>query len=160
MKKLLSLALALLMVASLVACGGTSPGNTSPAASSSAALSTPAESVSSQQEPVDNTESKEGATPSITTGQSNALAAAKDYLDYAAFSYTGLIEQLEYEKYTNEEAVYAADNCGADWDEQAEKSAASYLDMTSFSRDGLIEQLEYEGFTHDQAVHGAEANGY
>lgn len=37
------------------------------------------------------------------------------------FSYTGLIEQLEYEQYSHDDAVYAADNCGADWNEQAAK---------------------------------------
>lgn len=95
-----------------------------------------------------------------TVGQQNALRAAEQYLDYTAFSYEGLIEQLEYEQYSHEDAVYAADNCGADWNEQAAKAAADYLEYTSFSRDGLIEQLEYEGYTHDQAVYGAEQNGY
>lgn len=71
-----------------------------------------------------------------------------------AFSYEGLIEQLEYEGYSNSEAKYAADNCGADWYEQAVKCAENYLDVMSFSRSELIDQLEYEGFTHDQAVHG------
>ena len=97
---------------------------------------------------------------SATIGQSNALDSALSYLELTAFSYTGLIEQLEYKGYTTEEATYAADNCGADWDEQAAKAATSYLDLTSFSREGLIEQLEYDGFTHEQAVYGAEENGY
>jgi hypothetical protein len=95
-----------------------------------------------------------------TIGEKNALASAKSYLNISAFSYKGLIEQLEYEKYTHAEAVYAADNCGANWNEQAVKSAASYLKISSFSREGLIAQLEYEGFTHEQAVYGAEQNGY
>jgi hypothetical protein len=96
---------------------------------------------------------------SITVSQSNALKSAKSYLEYSAFSYNGLVEQLEYEKYSHEDAVYAADHCGADWNEQAAKSAESYLAYSSFSRDGLIEQLEYEGFTHEQAVYGVEQNG-
>lgn len=95
----------------------------------------------------------------ITISQSNALKSAKSYLEYSSFSYNGLIEQLEYEKYSHEDAVYAADNCGADWNEQAAKSAESYLAYSSFSRDSLIEQLEYEGFTHEQAVYGVEQNG-
>lgn len=96
----------------------------------------------------------------ITTGQRNALNQAKSYLEWSAFSYDGLISQLEYEKYLHEDAVFAADNCGADWNEQAVKSAKSYLEFSSFSRDRLIEQLEHEGFTHEQAVYGAEQNGY
>lgn len=95
----------------------------------------------------------------LTRGQKNALQSAKDYLDISSFSYQGLIEQLEYEKYSHEDSVYAADNCGADWNEQAVKTAKSYLDTSSFSESGLIEQLEYEKFTHDQAVYGVNNCG-
>ena len=70
------------------------------------------------------------------------------------------MSQLEYEQYTHEEAVYAVDNCGADWNEQAARSAKEYLDIMSFSREGLIEQLEFDGFTNEQAVYGVEQNGY
>lgn len=59
-----------------------------------------------------------------------------------------------------QQAKYGADNCGADWYEQAAKSAKSYLDYSSFSRKALIDQLKYEGFTHEQAIYGVEANGY
>lgn len=102
-------------------------------------------------------------TPALsneTMGQKNAVKKAKSYLEFSAFSHDGLVEQLEYEQFSHEEAVYGADHCGADWKEQAVKKAKSYLDFSSFSRDGLIEQLEYEKFTHEQAVYGAEQNGY
>ena len=56
--------------------------------------------------------------------------------------------------------MYAADNCDADWNEQAVKKAKQYLETTAFSRDGLIEQLEFEGYTAEQAAYGAEQNGY
>lgn len=90
----------------------------------------------------------------------NALDSAKSYLRYSAFSYIGLIDQLEYEGYSTEACQYAVDNCGADWYEQAKECAKSYLSFSSFSRSELIDQLEYEGFTYDQAVYGAEQNGY
>ena len=77
-----------------------------------------------------------------------------------AFSYSGLVEQLEFEQYSHDDAVYAADNCGADWNKQAAKSAKNYLEMMPFSREELISQLEFEGFSHEEAVYGAEANGY
>lgn len=108
------------------------------------------------------TESKievETKKPDLPRGQKNALQSAKDYLDISSFSYQGLIEQLEYEKYSHEDSAYAADNCGADWNEQAVKTAKSYLDTSSFSESGLIEQLEYEKFTHDQAVYGVNNCG-
>lgn len=95
-----------------------------------------------------------------TLGQQNALDTAHAYLDFMAFSHSRLIKQLEYEGYSAEEAKYAADNCGADWNEQAAKKAQDYLDLKSFSRSGLIKQLEYEGFTSAQAEYGAQAVGY
>lgn len=95
-----------------------------------------------------------------TTGEKNALKKAQLYLNTMAFSRNGLIEQLEYEGFSKSEAIYGADNVGANWNEQAAKKAKSYLDIMPFSRESLIEQLEYEGFTHDQAVYGAAQNGY
>ena len=89
----------------------------------------------------------------------NALKAAKNYLEYTAFSYNGLVSQLEYEGYSNEACTYAVDNCNADWNEQALNSAINYLEYTAFSYSGLISQLEYEGFTSDQATYGADNCG-
>ena len=86
-----------------------------------------------------------------TTGEANALRAAASYLRFTAFSYEGLIDQLEFEGYSTQEATYAADNCGADWNEQAAKSASNYLSFMAFSLEGLIDQLELEGFTPEQA---------
>lgn len=104
--------------------------------------------------------SSNASTPSPTTGEKNALRSAREYLSFSAFSYTGLIKQLEYEGYSTEEATYAADNCNANWNEQAAKSAKEYLDMSSFSRQELINQLIYEGYTQEQAEYGVTKNGY
>lgn len=100
------------------------------------------------------------SAPSPTMGEKNALRSARQYLSISAFSYTGLINQLEYEGYSTEEATYAADNCNANWNEQAAKSAKEYLDMSSFSRQELINQLIYEGYTQEQAEYGVTQNGY
>ena len=94
-----------------------------------------------------------------TVSQKNAVRSAKAYLDYSAFSYSGLIEQLEYEQYSQADAVYGADNSGADWFEQAAKSAKAYMEYSAFSRGSLIEQLKYVGYTQAQAEHGADAVG-
>lgn len=105
-------------------------------------------------------ESKEASTISNETmGQKNALKSAKNYISIMAFSYDGLIRQLEFENYSHEDAVYAADNCGADWNEQALKSAKNYLDTMSFSHKGLIKQLEFEKYTTEQATYGADNCG-
>lgn len=104
--------------------------------------------------------SKSASNTSISTEYKNALRSAENYLSFAAFSYSGLISQLEFEGYSSEACVYAVDHCGADWNEQAKKSAANYLLFMAFSKAGLIKQLEFEGFTHEQAVYGVEQNGY
>lgn len=100
------------------------------------------------------------AEESMTLGQKNALAKAHSYLEFTAFSHSGLIEQLQYEGFTPEESTFAVDNCGADWNDQAAKKAQSYMEYQSFSRDGLIDQLLYEGFTQEQAEYGVTAIGY
>ena len=96
-------------------------------------------------------------TPSETVSQKNAIRKAKSYLWYSAFSYQWLIAQLEFEKFSHADAVYGADNCGANWNEQAAKKAKSYMKYSAFSRDGLIEQLRFEKFTQAQAEYGANA---
>jgi hypothetical protein len=103
---------------------------------------------------------EEPATSALTLGQKQAIAQAESYLDFAAFSRTGLIEQLEYEGFSTADATFAVDNITVDWNEQAAASAESYLEFTSFSRSGLIEQLIYEGFTPEQAEFGVTAVGY
>lgn len=121
--------------------------NTNSTTSSSSSTTTPSTTPST-------------SAPSPTTGEINALRSAREYLSISAFSYSGLIHQLEYEGYSTEEATYAADNCNANWNEQAAKSAKEYLDISSFSRQGLIDQLIYEGYTQEQAEYGVTQNGY
>lgn len=98
-------------------------------------------------------------TPDIPLEYNNALSKAHDYLNYTAFSYSGLIDQLEYEGYSTEACTYAVDNCGADWNEQALQKAQSYLDYSAFSYAGLIDQLEYEGFTAEQSTYAVDGCG-
>ena len=92
--------------------------------------------------------------------QQEALAAAKDYLDAVPLSYIGLINQLEYEGFSEEAAVFAADLCGADWNEQAARQAEILSDFPDCSRSELIRDLENAGFTEEQAEYGAAAAGY
>lgn len=95
----------------------------------------------------------------LSTSQSNALKKANSYLRHTAFSREGLIEQLEFEKYSYDDAVYAVDNCGADWNEQALKKAKSYLSHSAFSESSLTEQLEFEGFSNSEAIYGVDNCG-
>ncbi len=95
----------------------------------------------------------------VTVSQKNAVAKAKSYLGYTAFSHDGLVAQLEYEQFSHADAVYGADNSGANWNEQAAKKAKSYMEYSAFSRGSLIAQLEYDKFTQSQAEYGANAVG-
>ncbi len=96
---------------------------------------------------------------SVTTGEKNALKKALAYLDFTAYSKEGLLEQLKYEKFSDTEAQYGVDNCGADWMKQAVKKAESYLDFMAYSKEGLLDQLKYEKFTDTEAQYGVDNCG-
>ena len=101
----------------------------------------------------------------ISIGKRNALESAKDFLTYD-WSYNGLYDQLEYEgytddKYTEDEAKYGVENCGADWNEEAKRMAEKWLETDiNFSSQGLYKQLIFAGFTEKQAEYGVTAVGY
>ena len=110
------------------------------------------------------TQSKTSSAPAesedLTLEEKNAVKQAQNYLNVSAFSYSGLIDQLEYEGYSTEAATKAVDSLDVDWMEQAAKKAESYMSISAFSRSGLINQLEYEGFSAAEAEYGAAAVGY
>ena len=116
-----------------------------------------ANSVSRQEQ--NNSESVAKKT-NVTTVQKNALKSAKNYLSLMGFSKSGLIKQLEFDGYSSEDATYAAENCNANWNEQAAKSAKNYLDTMPFSKSELIHQLEFDGYSKEEAEYGAQAAGY
>ena len=104
-------------------------------------------------------ESVNSELPESTVSQKNAVRAAENYLRVGPFSESGLIEQLEFEGYSTEDATYAVQNIDVDYNEQAQKSAENYLEISPFSRSGLIEQLIFEGYTQAQAEFGVNSVG-
>lgn len=116
--------------------------------------------VSILNEPSEESENDSTIEENATMGETQALKKALQYLEVSAFSHQGLIDQLMYDKFSEDEAKYAADKCGADWDEQALRKAKEYLEISAFSRDGLIEQLQYDGFTFFEASSAAVNLGY
>ncbi len=96
----------------------------------------------------------------LSLEEKNALRKAEDYLDFMAFSRSGLINQLVFEGFSKSVATTAVDSLNVNWNEQAAKKAQDYLDMMSFSRSALIKQLKFEGFTQEQAEYGVKAVGY
>lgn len=99
------------------------------------------------------------AAPKETASQAQARQSAADYLDFSAFSRSGLIDQLKYEGFSVADATYGTDAQRANWNDQAALSAKEYLDYSSFSRSGLIDQLKYEGYTTEQATYGVNQVG-
>jgi len=99
------------------------------------------------------------ATSTLSVSRANAVKAAASYLRSSAFSRSGLIKQLAYEGYSNEDAVFAVDAQQADWRANAVKAAASYLRSSAFSRSGLINQLMYEGYSLADSEYAATAAG-
>jgi hypothetical protein len=99
------------------------------------------------------------AAHATATNRTQAVRAAKSYLDFQAFSLKGLIHQLKFEGYSTSDATYGATHAGANWMKQAVKSAKSYLEFQAFSFSGMVHQLQFEGYTYAQAVHGARAAG-
>lgn len=99
---------------------------------------------------------KEQELANASREQRNALSKANDYLDYTAFSKSGLYEQLLFEGFPEDAAQFAIDKIVVDWNAQALQKAIDYLDYTSFSDQGLYEQLVYEGFTNEQAQYALD----
>lgn len=105
MKKMCTLLLALMMVLSLAACGdsGTAASqNTDNAATSTATDA----SDSKDTKKADKTDEK------LSVEQESALNKAEEYLNMMAFSHDSLIDQLKFEGFSEEDATYAAENCG------------------------------------------------
>lgn len=98
--------------------------------------------------------------PSLTVSQEQAILSAEGYLFMGGFSRSGLIGQLEYEGFSTDDATFAVDVMGTDWDEQAALSAAGYMEVGGFSAQSILDQLLYEGFTQGQAEYGVETAGF
>ncbi len=134
----------------------TTPKNATATTSPTIGVNTQPETTTKQEKEVEPTKAPEQGE---TVSQKNAVRKAESYLSFSGFSRDGLVTQLEYEKFSHEDAVYGADNSGANWNEEAAQKAKSYMDMTGYSREGLIQQLLYEKFTRAQAEYGVNAVG-
>ena len=62
--------------------------------------------------PATDTSSSGSSVTSATAGQEQAAKMAESYLDTMAFSRSGLIEQLEYEGFTSQQAEYGVQAVG------------------------------------------------
>lgn len=90
-----------------------------------------------------------------TDSQQQALRAAQNYLNEAAFSEEWLTAQVKSDGFSDADAEWAVEHVGADWNEQAYKKGLEYLTLTSFTYDDLVNQLVFEGFSQSQSEYGA-----
>ncbi len=106
----------------------------------------------SQSVNADETESNTAAAANngeVSTGQAEALEAAKSWLQYNNYGPTGLKNALMGNGYSEADADYAVANCGADWTEQCNKKVENYVSY-GYSESTIRFFLEGEGFTEDQ----------
>lgn len=104
------------------------------------------------------------------SGRDLALIAAIEILKDQPWSYEGLAEELREGamiavsgEFSEEDILYALENCGADWNEQAALFAKDYMETdwdVEKTYSALVEYLEDVGFTPEQAVYGANNCGY
>ena len=86
-------------------------------------------------------------------GNEGAVNSAKNYLISMAASKNKIISFLRKKGFSEEEAIYGAENCGADWYDQALRMAMSYLNVQEFTYEQLALQLMIEGFTEDEIIY-------
>jgi hypothetical protein len=97
----------------------------------------------------------------VPGAKTRAKIVAKDYIDYAGFSESGLAAQLRYEGFSDEVAAWAAANSGANWNQEAVRAAKMFDSSDGkLTRKVIIKQLQLEGFTQYQAEYGADQAGY
>src|SRR5215217_1670084 len=82
-----------------------------------------------------------------TESQKEALKKAEAYTSDVGYSYDGLVAQLEQDKFSHEDAVYATVNMGVDWGSQAALKAQNYLNVAKFNKDEMIQKLVQDKFT-------------
>jgi len=92
----------------------------------------------------------------------NLMNTVKEWFVGRGKSYAQVLEDLpEYGEFTETEVRYAADNCGADWNQEAIICAQNWLERgDGYSPQELIEVVEeISKFTREQAVYGVENCG-
>ncbi|MBE6037764.1 MAG: hypothetical protein E7218_00975 [Anaerofustis stercorihominis] len=95
----------------------------------------------------------------MTDVQEEALKEAHKQLEYFDISYNELVETLQWMGYSFDDAIFAAEYCGADWYDEAHKCARYYVECSYFSYTGLIDQLTFDGFTEEEIKYAVENCG-
>jgi hypothetical protein len=101
----------------------------------------------------------------LTQQQQSAREEAQQYLATTAFSYQGLIDQLDSSAgsgYSVNDATVSVNSLTVDWNAEAVQSAKQYMQLTPMSCQDLIDQLDSSAgdqYTVAQATYGATQAG-
>lgn len=99
-----------------------------------------------------NEETTKPPLESLNENQLQAIQTAKDYLDTIHLSQTELLQMLSVENIDLEDAKFALDYLGIDWNQQAQKKAKEYCKhKIGFSKEKLKAQLLFDHFTEEEA---------
>ncbi len=95
-----------------------------------------------------------------TDWDQQALQRTLQDMTYSHYSYLSLIEFLEHIGFSHESAVYAADNCEADWKEEALCRLKDYIKYgNAESTEELAQWLTYDQFTEEEIAYAIKAAG-
>ena len=92
----------------------------------------------------------------LSASRKKALDRAKSCVKYMDFSYITLLNHLKTQGFSHEDALYAVDNCGADWNKEAANEASSQLFASELSPKGLYAYLVLADFTESQVEYALE----
>ncbi len=86
-----------------------------------------------------------------TTGDIKALEKAKSYVSSLGISKASLKDFLIGDGFTESQATYAVDNCGADWNQEALQQAQSFMSSLNLPKSELEKYLLIAEFTETEA---------
>lgn len=87
------------------------------------------------------------------------MRSAENYLRSQGISRLGLIDQLQFEQFSEEDARYATEQSGADWNAEAVEAAQDFLSRNPYDAKTLTVLTESMGFTEDEVTHAVDEAG-
>lgn len=99
--------------------------------------------------------------PSLTAQEEGACKMAANTLSGATgTSRATIIQTLEWQQFSEAEAVLAVDHCNADWNQEAVESAKFYMQSTGASHSTMMQWLtSWQKFTDEQAEYACQQVG-
>lgn len=99
--------------------------------------------------------------PNLTAQEEGACKMAANTLSGGAgTSRSTLIQTLEWQQFSEAEAILAVDHCNADWNQEAVESAKFYMQSTGASHSTMMQWLTtWQKFTDDQAEYACQEVG-